>query len=76
MANHMFLYMQEHRSKIAVLMKQQQVCVNIVKQAMLRTQWETLLLIMRHDHAATVIIGRSGHVQVLYRKAKNKLTRF
>ena len=47
--------MQEHRSKIAVLMQQQQVCVNIVKQATLRTQWEMLLLIMRHDHAATAV---------------------
>ena len=34
-------------------MQQQQVCINIVKQATLRTQWETLLLIMRHDYAAT-----------------------
>ena len=34
-------------------MQQQQVCSNTVKQAMLRTQWETLLLIRQHDHAAT-----------------------
>ena len=47
--------MQERRSKIAVLMQQQQVCVNIVEQATLKTQWEMLLLIMRHDHAATAV---------------------
>ena len=36
-------------------MQQQQVCVNIVEQATLKRQWEMLLLIMRHDHAATAV---------------------